>query len=181
MDTIQGQEIIQTYNSKNSLNSFERTFIVHKIIQHYLENDLKFNIKICREIAEEIISIFPSEILDTYFLQTSKKQPPKGKIWDRYQSRKKYMKKLSLTKRSLESRYDADELSKEKKDKIEKNESIRTELKYVRDMENFLAKWRETVAYRTNQIRSITLSESIKSWPLYESKQNSATLVSSYT
>lgn len=179
METIQGQEIIESYNSKNSLNSCERTFIVHKIIQHYLENDLKFNIKICREIAEEIINIFPSEILDTYFLQTSKKQPPKGKLWDRYQSRKKYMKKLSLTKRSLESR-DDDEQSKEKKDKIEKNESIRTELKYVRDMENILTKWRETVSYRTNQIRSITLSEAIKNWPLYESKQNTTTLVSSY-
>lgn len=170
--------MIQMYDTNKSLNSNDRTFIVHKIVQYYLENDLKFNVQICKEIAEDIINIFPTEVIDTYFLQSVKKQPPKGKLWDRYQGRKKYMKKLSFKKRKLENQLDVE--NNGEIEKCEKSELIRTELKYVRDFEQILHKWKETVSYRINQISPMGICESLNFWPLYKSPQNSIILVSLY-
>lgn len=62
-ETSQGRAILNSYKERPVLNPVDRTFIVHKSIQVYLENDLKFNREICKEIAEEITNLFPSELM----------------------------------------------------------------------------------------------------------------------
>lgn len=66
--TIHGREIIASYEEKKNLNPADRTFIVHKIIQTFLENNLVFNRKICKDVAEDVIKIFPSEVMASILL-----------------------------------------------------------------------------------------------------------------
>lgn len=116
--TEQGKALITNYKKNNNLKPEDRTNVVRKIIQHYTENNKNLSVKGCAKLAEQIVSIFPTEqkvikkfttyfqvfflikllipTQATYYVPGVKRGPPKGKLYDRYRGQRRAMKKLGV-------------------------------------------------------------------------------------
>lgn len=65
--TADGILVIDFYKQKGILSPANRTFIVRKVIQYYIENLEEINVVKCRELAQQIVSLFPTECLVSIF------------------------------------------------------------------------------------------------------------------
>lgn len=59
--TEQGKAILDAYMQNGMFNPEDRTNLVHKIIQFFIESDIPLSVSRCRLLAEQITSIFPTE------------------------------------------------------------------------------------------------------------------------
>ena len=86
--------ILENYKLCNSLNYRQRKEIVSSIIVGILERNNKINVKLLENIAYEMIEIFPTETIGTYYsYNKSISKNPRGKLVDRYYN--------ELTKRKI--------------------------------------------------------------------------------
>lgn len=103
---------------------------------------------------------------ETYFSQPNKKLPPKGKIWDRYQGRKRYMRKVMNISFKGKTKNDTtiDGLD-ETLDKTNwsEMEALCAQMKTITNEKELLAKWMESFTYRRYQLQS----EFFSNWKLY--------------
>ncbi|XP_055377133.1 uncharacterized protein LOC129609226 [Condylostylus longicornis] len=167
----QSKSLLKKYEETQKLTPDDRTWIVHHIIQHVVENEKKITVNQCKDLAEQIINIFPTESVVTYFSQDNKKNPPKGKLWDRYQNRQRLLKKTVNQNRKRKLAEDFENINpSETSADFEELKRISAELKYIRDWEQVLKKWNQTILYRKKKLdeNNMTLQEILKDWPLFK-------------
>lgn len=99
---------------------------------------------------------------------------PKGKLWDRYHGRKRFLKKLSSNQVKF-AKFEETNVESEINEDVKE---LCLELKYIRDPLQIQEKWVKTREYRMQQIQSLTLDNIFKNWPLYACQINSLKLVS---
>ncbi|XP_036317652.1 uncharacterized protein LOC118732628 [Rhagoletis pomonella] len=149
-----------------------RTYIVHYVIESIIEHGDKLTVKKCEDLAEQITSLFPTECRDTYFSQTNKKLAPKGKLWDRYQGRKRYVAKLNQNSKRLKlhNRNPDHTSNMMTTTGNEEYDQICADLKHIRDWDTVLTKWKQTISYRKNRLFNLdlTLHQILDEWPLYK-------------
>lgn len=59
--TESGKSLIRSYSETGTLAPSDRTNLVHKVIQHFIENEKHLSVKHCSSLAEQIIKLFPTE------------------------------------------------------------------------------------------------------------------------
>ncbi|XP_055916388.1 uncharacterized protein LOC129949141 [Eupeodes corollae] len=177
--TEQGKALITNYKKNNNLKPEDRTNVVRKIIQHYTENNKNLSVKGCAKLAEQIVSIFPTEQKATYYVPGVKRGPPKGKLYDRYRGQRRAMKKLGVyecpsTSNAKKTKVQADVVEEDiNKDSLSEVEllSIFNQLKHNRNWEIVLPQWVQTVRLRREMIdknNDSGLSQIFLDWPLYK-------------
>ncbi|XP_055846201.1 uncharacterized protein LOC129912106 isoform X2 [Episyrphus balteatus] len=176
--TEQGRAILESYRLKNCLTPEDRTNLVHKIVQYFTENKKKMTVKRCEILAEEIVKIFPTENLGSYFVRGFNKIPPKGKLYDRYRGQRRSLKQLYKTDPTSSKKVklaEVEDNSKEDCDEEPINETemqrVCDELKQNRDWETVTKQWKQTMPFRRDMISQssdIDLHTVLQEWPLYK-------------
>ncbi|XP_065357764.1 uncharacterized protein LOC135951935 isoform X2 [Calliphora vicina] len=162
------QHLFDEYENTGLLTINDRSEIVHCIVDFFIRNKFVLTIARCKEIAEEIVQLFPTESTGTYFIQANKNRPPKGKIWERYQSRKRTIRKSvpvnsrPETLKTDTSPSDLEDLHANKADWSEM-QAMCSQMKHITDDKELLAKWRESFAFRRHQLQTGSFSN----WKLY--------------
>lgn len=103
---------------------------------------------------------------ETYFVQDNRNSPPKGKIWEYYQNRKRRLRsRLNASKQRAEN----DSLNEDLIDANGTNSStvdmqaICQNMKNIKNDRELLEKWKESFTYRRNQLQTGYFSN----WKLY--------------
>lgn len=72
-----GQNLFDKYEKSNHITPNQQTDLVHHIVDYYIRTNMSITIESCKEIAEELVQLFPTEslvcllfilIYDHYFL-----------------------------------------------------------------------------------------------------------------
>ena len=106
---------------------------------------------------------------ETYFIKNERTNKPKGKLYDRYYTRKRTLRNLNFTAdANQEKEEDQEKQNPPEKYDEEKLESIRVELKYIREWKLVLEKWQESLPLRLADIKSKPINEVRQRWPLFK-------------
>lgn len=105
---------------------------------------------------------------DTYFVQGNKKLPPKGKLWDRYQGRKRSMSKIAQNPKKPKMDSESENMSPVVDQ--EALEEVRASLKHIRNWQEVSQKWTQTISYRKRQLQNsdMSLQKILEDWPLFK-------------
>lgn len=60
-ETADGVYLLQMYEEKKMLTPDNRRFIVNKVVQRSIENLTPISVAKCKDLAQQIVSIFPTE------------------------------------------------------------------------------------------------------------------------
>lgn len=63
--SVCGTEIINYYKENSTLTDSLRNKLVDKIIDYFINNDIKMQIPIAKDVAEKIVQLFPNESMVT--------------------------------------------------------------------------------------------------------------------
>lgn len=89
-----GQNIIRLYNEKCSFDSKDRRVLVELIVDALLDRHSSVRSDMLREVAQEIVSIFPYESIEIYFsYNPTISKNPRGKLVDKYKAERGYRKR----------------------------------------------------------------------------------------
>ncbi|XP_058980587.1 putative uncharacterized protein DDB_G0282133 isoform X2 [Musca domestica] len=135
-----GNLIMKHYKYFGSLTSKLRTDLVHIIVDHFIANDEFMCVNQCRDLAKQIVELFPTEHVETYFYQQNKSLTPRGKLWNHHNNERRAQKKVSSKSYSKSNRL--------------KMESTCGHLKKIEDVNFLLKKWNATFDYRRYQLHS---------------------------
>ncbi|XP_059221849.1 uncharacterized protein LOC106086195 isoform X2 [Stomoxys calcitrans] len=144
-----GNFILKYYQSFGMLTSALRSDLVHVIVDHFVLNNEFVCVTQCRSLAQQIVELFPTENLETYFSQENKSVTPKGKLWNHYQNERRMQKRNSFKQYTKSNRL--------------KMESTCAGLKNIDDVSFLLKKWNKTFHYRRYQLSS----EYFSNWKAY--------------
>lgn len=99
-----------------------------------------------------------------YFCQEIKSKPPRGKIWDRYQARKRALRKpngpakgVIKTERSIVANDPVNDVD------WSDMEAMCSEMKHIHDEKLLLEKWKDSFSFRRHQLQMGYFSN----WKLY--------------
>ncbi|XP_073825786.1 uncharacterized protein isoform X2 [Musca autumnalis] len=144
-----GNLIIKHYKSYGTLTPKLRSDLVHIIVDHFVANNEFVCINLCRDLAAQIVELFPTETADTYFYQENRRTTPRGKLWNHYQNERRTLKKDTPNTYTRSNRL--------------KMESTCVQLKNITDPDYLLKKWQSTFQYRRYQLHSGYFSN----WKMY--------------
>ncbi|KAM7350932.1 uncharacterized protein ACRADG_003921 [Cochliomyia hominivorax] len=159
-----GQQLFDEYDDTGMLTANQRIDIVRSVIDFHLRNNHSLTVAQCRELAEEIVELFPTESMEFYFVQEYKHSPPKGKIWDRYQTRKRALRKMNSSLIEIDSiANDVCDNNSLVKANWSDMQAMCSQLKQLKNDKELLDKWKESFAFRRNQLQTGYFSN----WKLY--------------
>lgn len=172
-----GQRLIDEYQKTGVFNSYQRTELVRTIVEFYMRHNQVISTSRCKQIAEEIVELFPTESMvrmclytsfmtsafklflniyfkEVYFNQEIKSRPPKGKIWDRYQARRRALRKLNgSAKGIIKTEMALNTNDSHNKVDWSDMEAMCSELKHIHDEKLLLEKWKDSFTFRRHQLQ----------------------------
>lgn len=92
-----GKTVLQFYADNTYLNNEYRKKLLSVLVEHlYVNNNTKLRTHELEKIADEIISTFPNENKDIYFISRSKtgKSNPSGILFNRFHNLNRKKKKV---------------------------------------------------------------------------------------
>lgn len=89
-----GQTVVASYNKNQVLDAVDRRMLVHLVIDGLLDRHETVRGNMFLELAEEIVYIFPTEAVSTYYyFNRNISKNIKGKLIDRYKNERQYRQK----------------------------------------------------------------------------------------
>lgn len=88
LNEINGFNIFESYNKCGILTDDYRRQIVDAVIKHYMKTNSNLNHNDLIDIAKQLIELFETEDISTYYQKVKTSKNPKGKLYDKYRNLK---------------------------------------------------------------------------------------------
>ncbi|KAF0713362.1 C2H2-type domain-containing protein, partial [Aphis craccivora] len=91
-----GGMIEDYYKINNRFNDNIRSLLVDAIISYIITKKMTMSVNLVDYIGDQIVSMFPSEVKDTYFIKYESNKNPKGKLYAKFYNSMRVLKPTGL-------------------------------------------------------------------------------------
>ncbi|XP_055382305.1 uncharacterized protein LOC129612599 [Condylostylus longicornis] len=167
--TLAGNDILTKFEYKKHLTEIDQTAIVRIIVDHYLYKEHSMDSVTMKNVAKEIIEVFPSENESTYYIPRGRNKRPSGKLYDRYLNAKYKRKLKTLRNHSEKKSRKSTENTNKHTDSTPEYNDFQTKKQFLlyntpSDIEIL---WKETSFLRMQENKD-SWTNFINDWPRYK-------------
>ncbi|XP_050058606.1 uncharacterized protein LOC126550678 [Aphis gossypii] len=166
--TTTGGMIVDYYKINNRFNDNIRSLLVDAIISYIITKKMTMSVNLADYIGDQIVSMFPSEVKDTYFMKYESNKNPKGKLYAKFYNSMRFLKSTGLVTSNVKN------IDKPNSRKHSMHFEPEKDISYIVDqIKNDTScpfpeverNWKATTKFRLNEIqKAISTSDIINEW-----------------